>query len=100
MGKQTLLDGTSDLGKIEFWVLLIYTVSFATLHICFLNTGLQRFEVVVYNTTYTSALIMMGTILGTIYYEEYKEFTRLGFIMVVFGVVLVCIGVSMLTVPN
>jgi hypothetical protein len=83
------------------WASAFAIIPLATTQMSYLNTGMQVCNAVQFFPSYNASLIVMMTITGMIYYEEYKGLTGLlGWGCFIGGVALVVVGVLLLTLKN
>lgn len=104
---QIVFKGTGELvgagawDSPALWASAFAIIPLATTQMSYLNTGMQVCNAVQFFPSYNASLIVMMTITGMIYYEEYKGLTGLlGWGCFIGGVALVVVGVLLLTLKN
>ena len=104
---QIVFKGTGELvgagawDSPALWASAVAIVPLATTQMAYLNTGMQVCNAVQFFPSYNASLIVMMTITGMIYYEEYKGLTGVtGWACFIGGVGLVIVGVLLLTLKN
>mmetsp|Transcript_89129 Transcript_89129/g.260550 ORF Transcript_89129/g.260550 Transcript_89129/m.260550 type:complete len:406 (-) Transcript_89129:179-1396(-) len=96
-GVATLLEivisgDTSVFGDWPVYVFVVGMASLASAQLYFLNLGLARFEALRFVPAYTILYITMSTLVGLVFYQEYRLISALGWGM--FGVGFVFIGTA------
>lgn len=104
---QIVFKGTGELvgagawDSPALWASAVAILPLATTQMAYLNTGMQVCNAVKFFPSYNASLIVMMTITGMIYYEEYKGLTGLlGWGCFITGILLVVAGVLLLTLKN
>jgi hypothetical protein len=104
---QIVFKGTGELvgagawDSPALWASAVAIIPLATTQMAYLNTGMQVCDAVKFFPSYNASLIVMMTITGMIYYEEYKGLQGLkGWGCFVAGISLVVAGVLLLTLRN
>jgi hypothetical protein len=69
--------GENTFSEWQIWVFLLCMVTLAVLQLVFLNMGLAKFEALQYIPAFTVLYILMGTMVGLIFYEEYRSMDSL-----------------------
>ena len=92
------LVGAGAFGHWALWVFIPIMVVMATGQMAFLNQGMAVCNAVMFFPCYNACLIVMMTISGMIYYEEYMQLDGVkGWSFFVAGVLMVILGVLLLT---
>jgi hypothetical protein len=104
---QIVFKGTGELvGAAAFdspalWVSAVAIVPLATAQMAYLNVGMQVCNAVKFFPSYNASLIVLMTLTGMIYYEEYKQLKGAkDWLCFCAGIVLVVCGVLLLTLRN
>lgn len=71
------------------YVFILGMVSLASTQLFFLNEGLAQFPALLFVPTYTILYIVSGTLVGLVFYQEYKLMNTLGWIMFAIGFFLI-----------
>jgi len=75
------------------WLVYLFIagmVGFASAQLYFLNQGLVKFDALLFVPTYTILYIAQSTLVGLVFYQEYRLMSSLGWCM--FGLGFLCIG--------
>ena len=66
--------GEDTFGDWQIWVFFLSMIALAVLQLVILNMGLAKFEALQFIPAFTVLYILMGTMVGLIFYEEYVWF--------------------------
>lgn len=75
------------------YVFIVGMVGLASTQLAFLNYGLAKFPALLFVPAYTILYIVSGTLVGLLFYQEYKLMSTVGWIM--FSIGIVFIGLAM-----
>lgn len=85
------------------WLVYVFTlgmVSLASTQLFVLNQGLVQFPALLFVPTYTILYIVSGTLVGLIFYQEYKLMSTLGWIMFTIGFILIGLAMVILSMKD
>lgn len=68
--------------------------------VSYVNQGLSRFDAVLFSPLYICCLIVLSSLYGSIFFKEYEHYGVLQVFLWILGVLTVCSGVMLLTLPN
>jgi hypothetical protein len=83
-----------------FYVFVACTVFFAVSQVVWINKGLAEFEAVKFIPAYSAALSLVGSLVGVVYFEEYKQLTTAGAVLWPVGAVISAFGILILLLNN
>jgi hypothetical protein len=75
---------------------LIGVISLCSMQLSFINRGLAQFDAVSYLPMYYALLILMGTLCGSTFYQEFANFAAYQYVLFPCGTMLTMLGVTML----
>ena len=78
-------------------VLLIGVCGLGIAQAYYLNVGLARFRALDFVPTYTALMMLIGSLTGLVFDQEYKLLNTAGWVMFAFGLLLVCIGLVIIS---
>eukprot|EP00927_Polykrikos_kofoidii_P012315 TRINITY_DN15307_c0_g1_i1.p1 TRINITY_DN15307_c0_g1~~TRINITY_DN15307_c0_g1_i1.p1 ORF type:complete len:528 (-),score=52.60 TRINITY_DN15307_c0_g1_i1:29-1567(-) len=88
-----------DLSVFSDWLVYVFVglmVLMAGTQLFVLNYGLANFDALLFVPTYTILYILSGTLVGLMFYEEYKLMSLLGWAMFGLGFVFIALAVTLL----
>ena len=88
--------GENTFGDWQIWVFLICMVALAVLQLVILNMGLARFEALQFIPAFTVLYILMGVMVGLIFYEEYKTMSAVSWGMFSLGIAFIVAALAIL----
>ena len=89
----------SHSGELRHWqsaLLIVAALLCLPLQLRFLNSGLRRFESLVFMPVYLSFWITSGVVGGIVYFQEYKMFSELQSAMFILGTLITFSGIMLL----
>jgi len=86
----------SVFGDWMVYVFVFFMVALASLQLFFLNQGLARFQALLFVPTYTILYIVSGTLVGLVFYQEYKLMSNIGWIMFCVGFLFIAASMFIL----
>jgi len=86
----------SVFGDWMVYVFVFFMVTLASLQLFFLNRGLARFQALIFVPTYTILFIVNGTLVGLVFYQEYKLMSNTGWVMFCVGFLFIAASMCIL----
>eukprot|EP00750_Incisomonas_marina_P031622 INCI8255.3.p1 GENE.INCI8255.3~~INCI8255.3.p1 ORF type:complete len:451 (+),score=66.18 INCI8255.3:279-1631(+) len=90
-------NGENTFGEWQIWVFLLAMVTLAVLQLVILNMGLAKFEALQFIPAFTVLYILMGTMVGLIFYEEYTAMDDLSWGMFSLGLLFIVAALVILS---
>jgi hypothetical protein len=92
----TLFEGKNQFTSIEAYMFTLITLFTAVSQIYWINNGLARYDALIQIPVFYVMWTLFDVVGGGIYYDEFRGFTPLQFILFCFGIVVIFSGVTVL----
>jgi len=92
----SFIDGQNQFTQFLSWVILLVTVFTAISQVFWINMGLQRYDALLQVPVFYTVWTVLDIIGGGIYYDEFRDFSTVRYVMFCLGVAVIFAGVGLL----
>lgn len=97
MTRAAISDGEKVFLTIYPYVHLVFAIGGGILVISYINRALAQYDTIVFTPLYICNLIVLSSLFGSIFYDEYKTYGYGQYVLWIAGMLLVCFGVAVLS---